>query len=110
MRWGFQVLPDVIIVRLFGTWDKAPGEIFEKAAQKAVLLNKRKILLDFSEVEAANSLGILFWAYGLHHFQKLGIPTALIQPPSSLLPVLQNHGLNSLPSVFMTVQDARMTN
>ena len=34
MPWGLQVLPDVVVVRIFGSSDHSLGEMFEKAARQ----------------------------------------------------------------------------
>ncbi len=101
MRWGFQVLPHVIIVRMFGAVDQSLGEMFEKAAERALYLNNRQVVIDFSDVESIDALGLVLCGYGLHHFQQLGIPVALVRPPDSLLPVLKEHGLPEIPPVFL---------
>jgi len=101
MRWGFQVLPHAIIVRMFGAVDQSLGEMFEKATERAAKLNKRQVVIDFSHVESIDALGLMLCGYGLHHFQQLGIPVALVRPPDSLLPVLKEHGLPEIPPVFL---------
>ena len=110
MRWGLQVLPDALLVCLYGALDQSLGDMWEKAANRSVVLEKRKIIVDFSGVESLDPLGVVLVGYGLHHFQELGIPIALIRPPTGLLPVLQNHGLNGIPSVFMPEQDECLMN
>ena len=101
MRWGFQVLPHAIIVRMFGAVDQSLGEMFEKATERAAKLNKRQVVIDFSHVESIDALGLMLCGYGLHHFQQLGIPVALVRPPDSLLSVLKEHGLPEIPPVFL---------
>lgn len=101
MRWGVQVLPHAIIVRLFGVVDESLGELFEKATERAVVLNKRQVVMDFSDVESLDPLGLVLCGYGLHHFQQLGIPVALVRPPDSLLPLLKEHGMSEIPPVFL---------
>ena len=110
MQWGFQILPDVIIIRLFGHLNQSLNEMWQKGASKSVLHNKRKVIVDFSGVDSVDPLGVVLCGFGLHHFQKLGIPVALIRPPSSLLPMLQGHGLQDIPPVFSDVQDAHQCN
>ena len=100
IRWGFQILPHAIIVRLFGVVDQSLGEMFEKAVERATNLENRQVVIDFSDVESVDAMGLVLCGYGLHHFQQLGIPVALVQPPASLLPVLQEHGLPDIPPVF----------
>ncbi len=104
MRWGFQVLPDAIIIRLFGVLDQTLGEMFERATARAANLNKRQVVIDFSDIESFDEVGLMFCGYGLHHFRQLGIPFALVKPPASLLPVLQKHGLPEIPPVFLETQ------
>ncbi len=101
MRWGFQVLPHGIIVRIYGVVDQRSSEMFEQATERSTKFNKRQIVLDFSDVESVDELGIVFCGYGLHHFQQLSIPVALVRPPVSLLPVLKEHGLPDIPHVFL---------
>ncbi|MGD9852187.1 MAG: STAS domain-containing protein [Nitrospirales bacterium] len=110
MNWRFQVLPEVLVVRIFGIIDQEIGSMFEKTTERAVYLGSRKVLIDFSDMESVDPLGVVLCGFGLHHFQELGIPVALIRPPSSLLPVLQSHGLQSIPPVFLLVQDAHQLN
>ena len=104
MRWGFQVLPHAVIVRLFGVVDQTLGEMFEEAAERASNLKKRQVVIDFSDVESIDAIGLMLCGYGLHHFRQLGIPVALVKPPSSLLPVLKEHGLPDIPPVFLETQ------
>jgi len=101
MRWGFQVLPQAIIVRLFGVVDESLGEMFEKATDRAVFLNKRQVVMDFSDADSIDAFGLVLCGYGLHHFQQLGIPVALVRPPDSLLSILKEHGLPEIPPVFL---------
>jgi len=101
MRWGFQVLPHAIIVRMFGVADQTLGEIFEQATERAIHLNQRQVVIDFSEVESMDAIGLVLCGFGLHHFRQLGIPVALVKPPASLLQVLQEHGLPEVPPVFL---------
>ena len=100
MQWGLQILPDAVVVRIFGLSDHSLGEMFEKAAERAMSLENRKVLVDFSHVESMGPIELTFCAYGLYHLQQLGIPVALIQPPASLLPVLCRHGMKKFPTVF----------
>ena len=104
MRWGFQVLPHAIIVRMFGVVDKSLGEMFEKATERSTKLNKRLVVIDFSDIESMDAMGLVLCGYGLHHFQQLDIPVALVRPPDSLLPVLKEHGLPGIPPVFLEAQ------
>jgi len=101
MHWGFQVLPHAIVVRMFGIVDQTIGEMFEKAAERANNLKKRQVVIDFSDIESIDAPGLVLCGYGLHHFRQLGIPVALVKPPSSLLSVLQEHGLPEAPPVFL---------
>jgi len=110
MQWGLQILPDVVVVRIFGLPDQSLGEMFEKAAERAMRLENRKVLVDFSDVESMGPIGLTFCAYGLYHLRELGIPVALIQPPASLFPVLCRHGMQAFPSVFSHEYDARLLN
>lgn len=110
MLWGLQILPDVVIVRIFGLPDHSLGGMFEKAAERAVSLENRKVLVDFSDVESMGPIGLTFCAYGLYHLRELGIPVALIQPPASLLPLLCRHGMKKFPPVFSHEYDARTMN
>ena len=110
MRWGFQVLPHAIIVRMFGVVDQSLGEMFEKATERAAHLNKRQVVIDFSDIESIDAMGLVLCGYGLHHFQQLGIPIALVRPPDSLLPVLQEHGLPKVPPVFLEAQSVPSLN
>ena len=100
MQWGLQVLPDVVVVRMFGSPDLSLGDMFEKAAERAMSLNNRKIIVDFSDVASIDPVGLLLCGYGLYHLQQLDIPVALIRPPDSLLSVLRQHGMHELPPVF----------
>jgi len=110
MRWGFQVLPHAVIVRLFGVVDQTLGEMFEEAAERASNLKKRQVVFDFSDVESIDAIGLMLCGYGLHHFRQLGIPVALVKPPSSLLPVLKEHGLPDIPPVFLEAQSVPSLN
>jgi anti-anti-sigma regulatory factor len=110
MQWGLQVLPDVVIVRIFGLPDHSLGGMFEKAAERAMNLDNRKVLVDFSNVECMDPMGLMLCAYGLYHLRQLGIPIALIQPPVSLFPVLHRHGMQEPPPVFSHEYDARTMN
>ena len=110
MNWGLQILPEVLVVRVFGRIDQNIGGMFKKTAERAVDLGKRKVFVDFSQAEDSDSLGLVLCGYGLHHLQELGIPVALIRPPSALLPVLHTHGLKNIPSVFSHEQDANLMN
>ncbi len=110
MRWGFQVLPHAIIVRMFGVVDHGLGEMFEKATERATNLNKRQVVIDFSDIESIDAVGLVLCGYGLHHFRQLGIPVALVKPPASLLPVLQEHGLPEVPPVFLEAQSVPSLN
>lgn len=110
MRWGFQVIPQAIIVRMFGTVDQGLGEMFEQATQRAVKLEHRQVVIDFSDVEAIDPVGLVLCGFGLHHFQELRIPVALVKPPDSLLPVLQEHGLSEIPPVFLEGQSVHSRN
>ncbi len=100
MHWGFQILPHAVIVRIFGNVNQTLSEMFEQATERASRLNNRQVVIDFSDVESINSVGLLLCGFGLHHFQQLGIPIALVKPPASLLPVLKEHGLPEIPPVF----------
>ncbi|GJL66508.1 MAG: hypothetical protein NPIRA05_14790 [Nitrospirales bacterium] len=110
MQWGLQILPDAVVVRIFGLLDHSLGEMFEKAAERAMSLENRKVLVDFSGVESIGPMGLTLCAYGLYHLQELGIPVALIQPPASLLPVLGLHGMKEFPAVFSHAYNARSLN
>ena len=101
MHWGFQVLPHAIIVRMFGVVDQTLGEMFEKATERAMHLNQRQVVIDFSDIESIDAIGLVLCGFGLHHFRQLGIPVALVRPPASLLSVLQEHGLPEVPPVFL---------
>lgn len=110
MNWRLQVLPEVLVVRMYGIIDQEIGSMFEKTGERAVYLGNRKVVVDFSEVESVDPLGAVLCGYGLHHFQQLGVPVALIRPPASLLPALQKHGLQGIPPVFLNSQDAYQLN
>ncbi len=110
MRWGFQVLPHAIIVRMFGVVDHGLGEMFEKATERATNLNKRQVVIDFSDIESIDAVGLVLCGYGMHHLWQLGIPVALVKPPASLLPVLQEHGLPEVPPVFLEAQSVPSLN
>lgn len=110
MQWGLQVLPDVVFVRIFGLPDHSLGDMFEKAAERAISLDGRKVLVDFSNVESMDPVGLMLCAYGLYHLRQLGIPVALIAPPASLFPVLHRHGMPEPPPVFSHEYDARAMN
>lgn len=110
MRWGFQVLPQAIIVRMFGVVDESFGEMLEKATDRAVFLNKRQVVMDFSDTESIDALGLVLCGYGLHHFQELGIPVALVRPPDSLLPLLKEHGMPEIPPVFLQASSVSSLN
>ena len=110
MRWGLQVLPHAIIVRMFGVVDQSLGEMFEKATERAAKLNKRQVVIDFSDVENIDAIGLVLCGYGLHHFRQLGIPVALVKPPALLLPVLKEHGLPEIPPVFLETQSVPSLN
>ncbi len=104
MRWGFQILPHAIIVRMFADLDQSLGQMFEQATERAISHKNRQVVLDFSDVETIDTMGLVLCGYGLHHFRQLGIPVALVKPPASLLPVLRQHGLPEIPPVFLESQ------
>ncbi len=104
MNWGFQILPHAIIVRIFGDVNQTLSEMFEQASDRATRLENRQVVIDFSDVESMNAIGLAFCGFGLHHFRQLGIPVALVKPPDSLLPVLKEHGLPEIPPVFQEAQ------
>jgi anti-anti-sigma regulatory factor len=110
MRWGFQILPRAIIVRMFGVVDQTLCDMFEKAAERASNLKNRQVVIDFSDVENIDAIGLVLCGYGLHHFRQLGIPVALVKPPALLLPVLQEHGLPEIPPVFLETQSVPSRN
>ena len=110
MHWGFQILPHAIVVRLFGKVDQTLGEMFEQATERAIRLNNRQVVFDFSDIESIDSVGLLLCGYGLHHFRQLSIPVALVRPPDSLLPVLQKCGLPEVPPVFLETQSVSHLN
>ena len=101
MRWGFQVLPHAIILRMFGVVDQNVGKMFEEATERSTQHNSRQVVIDFSEIETIDAMGLVLCGFGLHHFRELGIPVALVKPPTSLLPMLQEHGLPEIPPVFL---------
>lgn len=110
MRWGFQVLPHAIIVRIFGVVDQSLGEMFEKATERAIFLSKRQVVIDFSDIESIDAVGLVLCGHGLHHLRQLGIPVALVKPPVSLFLVLQEHGLPEVPPVFLEAQSVPSLN
>lgn len=110
MNWRIQVLSEILVVRVFGIPDQQIGSMFEKAAERSVSLGNRKVLVDFSGVDSIKPLEAVLCGFGLHHFQQLGIPVALVKPPASLLPILQKHGLQAIPTVFSHEQDAHHLN
>jgi anti-anti-sigma regulatory factor len=110
MQWGLQILPDVVVVRMFGSPDHSLGDMFEKAAERAMSLDNRKVIVDFSDVVSLDPVGLMLCGYGLYHLRQLDIPVALIRPPASLLSVLREHGMHELPPVFLHEYDARMLN
>ena len=102
MRWGFQVLPHAIVIRIFGVMDQTLSQMFEEATERAMKFNDRQVVIDFSDVDAVDPFGLVLCGCSLHHFQQLGIPVALVRPPASLLPVLKDHGLPDIPQVFLS--------
>ncbi len=104
MHWGFQILPHAIIVRIFGDVNQTLSEMFEQATERATRLKNRQVVIDFSDVESISKIGLVLCGFGLHHFRQLGIPVALVKPPTSLIPVLQEHGLPEIPPVFQEAQ------
>ena len=110
MNWGLQILPDMLLIRVFGTIDQNMRDMFEKTAERSVSLSKRKVIVDFSQADGSDSLGLVLCGYGVHHLQTLGIPVALICPPTSLLGVLESHGLKGIPSVFSHTQGVSAMN
>lgn len=110
MPWGLQILPDAVVIRILGLPDHSLGEMFEKAAARAIGLDYRKVLVDFSEVESMGPMGLILCGYGLYHLQQLSIPVALIQPPASLLPVLCRHGMKEFPVIRSHESDVRTLN
>jgi anti-anti-sigma regulatory factor len=110
MRWGFQVLPHALIVRMFGIVDRNLGKMLEETTERSTKLNNRQVVIDFSDVESVDAAGLVLCGYGLHHFQQLGIVVALIRPPDSLLPVLKEHGLPGIPPVFLKSQSVSRLN
>jgi anti-anti-sigma regulatory factor len=110
MQWGLQVLPEIIIVRMFRSPDHSLGEMFEKAAERALSLENRRVVIDFSDVESFDSIGLMLCGYGIYHLRQLHIPVVLIRPPASLFPILQQHGVHELPPVFSHESDAGLWN
>jgi anti-anti-sigma regulatory factor len=110
MQWGVQVLPNILVVRIFGLPDHSLGDMFEKAAERAISLKNRKVVVDFSNVESMGPVGLMLCAYGLYHLRQLGIPLALIQPPASLFPILHRHGMPEPPPVFSQEYDVKTMN
>lgn len=110
MQWGLQVLTDVVIVRIFGSPDSSLVDMFEKAAERAISLNNRKVIVDFSDVESIDPVGTILCGYGVYHLRRLHIPVALIRPPASLLPILQQYDMHELPAVFSHEHDPRTFN
>ena len=110
MRWGVQILPHAIIVRIFGVVDQTLVEMFEKTAERSTSLNNRQVVIDFSDIESIDAIGLVFCGYGLHHFQQLDIPVALIRPPESLLPVLHEHRLPENLPVFLEAKSVPSLN
>ena len=110
MRWGFQVLPHAIIVRMFGIVDRTFGEMLEETTERAINLNKRQVVIDFSDIESMDATGLVLCGYGLHHFQQLGIPVALVRPPDSILQVLKEHGLPGIPPLFIEARSVPSLN
>lgn len=110
MRWGLQVLPDVLVVRIFGLPDHSLGNMFEKAAERAMSLKNRKVVVDFSHVESMGPVELMLCAYGIYHLRQLRIPVALIQPPASLFPVLHQHGMPEPLPVFSHECDVKTMN
>ncbi len=103
MRWGFQVLPHAIILRMFGVVDQNVSKMFEEATERSTQHNGRQVVIDFSDSESIDAIGLILCGFGLHHFRQLGIPVALVKPPASLLRVLQEDGLPEVPPVFLEV-------
>ena len=110
MQWGLQVLPDVVVVRMFGSPDHSLGDMFEKAAERAMSLDNRKIIVDFSDVASIDPVWLMLCGYGLYHLGQLDIPVALIRPPALLLSVLRQHGMQELTLVFSHEYDAGSLN
>lgn len=110
MRWGFQVLPHAIIVRIFGIVDQRLGDMLEQATERVTSHHKRQLVMDFSDIESIDAVGLVLCGYGLHHFHQLGIPVLLVKPPSSLLPELQKHGLPEGSPVFLEDQSVSSLN
>ncbi len=100
MRWGFQILPHAIIVRIYGVVNHTLSDMFEKATERATYLDRRQVVIDFSAVESVDAVGLVLCGHGLYHLRQVGIPVALVKPPASLLPILQKHGLPEVPPVF----------
>ncbi len=104
MRWGFQVVPHALIVRMFGVVDQGLGEMFEQATERVINLYKHQVVIDFSNIESINAVGLVLCAYGLHHFRQLSIPVALVRPPASLLSTLKEDGLSEVFPIFLDFQ------
>lgn len=101
MRWGIKVVPDALVVKIFGRLDQSLEEMFHKVSHRAHVLDNRKVILDFSEAISGSSLVLVLCGYGLYHFRQLGIPVAFIRPPSELLPLLLENGVSELSDVFL---------
>ncbi len=106
MRWGLQVLSHELLLSFYGRLDSSLGAVWEAVAARSVVLDRRKVIIDFSEVEAMDSLAVCLCGYGVHHFQALAIPLALVQPPPALLPLLQMAGLAQIPAVVSHAREA----
>ncbi len=101
MRWGIKVLPEVLVVKVFGRLDQSLEEMFRKVSHRAHVLENRKVILDFSEALSGSSLVLVLCGFGLYHFRQLGIPVAFIRPPAELLPLLLENGVSELSDVFL---------
>jgi hypothetical protein len=104
MHWGLQVLPNVLVVRLYGMIDQDVGNLFEKITGRAVRLGNRPVIMDFAGVESITPIGLVFCEFGFHHLRELGIVLAVLHPPLCLGPILKKFGLESLPSELMCEQ------
>ncbi len=110
MRWGVQVLPTILVVRMFGKLDHSLEEMFQKVSNRAHALNNRKVILDFSQTYSETPLSVVLCGYGLHHFRQLGIPVACISPPESVLAVLLENGVTEISDLFLGDIDTGVLN
>ncbi len=106
MRWGLQILPESLVLRLFDRNGQGQSGMFATVSERALNLGKRRVVVDFTDTDNLDPMTVVWCGYGLYHFRQLGIPFSLIKPPPALLTILKQHGLPDPAPVFIDQPDS----